>query len=353
MLARRKVLATLLLVMVMVAALAALAGAPRGAAAAGNGPPVTVMTRNIYFGADLSPALGATTPAEFEAAVAQIAAQAFASDFPKRAAALAEEIIAHQPHLVGLQEASIWTFPSPFGPVTFDFAQLILAELAARGYPYQAIAVAPGFSVAFGPIALTFTDVILARADLPADQFSLANVQTGSYAAFLPVPTPVGTLAIPRQWASVDASLFGKSFRFVTTYLESAVPIIRILQAQELLAITADSPLPVILVGDLNSELDTAGDAAWLAANAGFADAWSNSQNIGPGYTCCQHPTLRVAESLLDKRIDFVMTRGDFSIINAHLVGDTLIADPADPSLPVLWASDHAGVVAKLFLPNN
>ena len=161
-------------------------------------------------------------------------------------------------------------------------------------------------------------------------------------------------MEIPRQLASVDVNLHGKSFRFITTHSESAVQPIRQAQAVELLQISNASPLPIVLVGDLNAKLDDVDDSAWLLTTLdGFADVWNASLNKSPGYTCCQNPSLRLPQSTRDKRIDFLLTRGDFGVINAHVVGDEWIADPADPGLPVLRASDHAGAVGKLFLPHG
>jgi endonuclease/exonuclease/phosphatase family metal-dependent hydrolase len=286
-----------------------------------------------------------------------------ASDIPARAAAIADEIAASEPHLLGLQEAVVWTSYASGQPVSTDFTQLILEELAARGHTYEAVVTASGFDLtlptALGfPVALAVNDVILARTDLPSRHFNLTNVHWDNYLYRIQftINTPAGpqSVEIPRQWASVDVTLHGKSFRFITTHLESAAQPIRQLQAAELLQIANASPLPIVLVGDLNAELDDEGDSAWLlTTDGGFADVWNASQNKSPGYTCCQDPSLRQPQSTLDERIDFLLTRGDFGVINAHVVGDEWIANPADPGPPVLWASDHAGVVGKLFLPRG
>ncbi len=359
---KKTYLVILLLAFVLV--LGFTAAAPAAADSNGNGPPVKVMTRNLYLGADLTPIFEAAQsgdPIQVVLAITTVYQQAMASDIPSRAAAVADEIAASQPHLVGLQEAVVWTsYADPGNPLTIDFVQLILSELAARDQHYEAIVTAKGFdqilpTVSF-PVGLTVNDVILARTDLPASKFSLSNEQKGNYfyRIIFDVATPTGpqTVEIPRQWASVDVTLRGKSFRFITTHLESASQLIRVGQAAELLQVAAASPLPVVLMGDLNAEIGDVGDSAWLLINqGGFADVWSASRRKGPGYTCCQDPSLRLALSTLDERIDLVLTKGDFSVVNTFVVGKAWINDPADPSNPVLWASDHAGVVAKLFVP--
>jgi hypothetical protein len=49
---------------------------------------ITVMTRNLYLGADLAPVIVATTPQEFLSAAQTVLAQVAANNFPERAQAL-------------------------------------------------------------------------------------------------------------------------------------------------------------------------------------------------------------------------------------------------------------------------
>ena len=51
--------------------------------------------------------------------------------------------------------------------------------------------------------------------------------------------------------------------------------------------------------------------------------------------------------SVLQDRIDFVMYRGPFTTLSAETVGD----NPAQKTQSGLWPSDHAGVIARLRLP--
>src|SRR5262245_25669429 len=71
---------------------------------------LVVMTQNQYLGADLTP-LGAAfpDPVAINAAVLALLAQIKATNFPERARALAEDIAAHQPEVVGLQEVFNFT----------------------------------------------------------------------------------------------------------------------------------------------------------------------------------------------------------------------------------------------------
>ena len=343
----------LLLAVLLLAVFTSAAGANGDAAGQprdGSDRPVTVMTRNLYLGADLSPVFNAilTGTPPLEVAVAQVYGQAMASQIPLRAQTIAGEIAAAQPHLVGLQEAVVWT--GPLG--TFDFLQLILAELNAAGQHYEIVAIAPGFQTEFptqvGPIGLGVQDVILARADLRVSDLKLSNVQTGQYEARVSFPP---LIEIPRQWASVDVKIRGKSFRFITTHLESLGPPLsfRYAQAAELLAGPANTSLPVIAVGDFNAEPGTANDSAWLLINNGFVDSWAAAYPGQSGFTCCHPPDLSGDGSTLLKQIDLILFRGDFDVVAAEIVGD----EEGDKTVTGLWPSDHAGFVATLLIPED
>src|SRR5438046_291589 len=150
----------------VVALLAALAGA--SGARADSGTTVTVMTQNLYFGADLTPVIQTTTPAAFFAAVGVAYNQGVASDWNGRAMQWAKEIAAAKPDLVGLQEAAQWRtqFPSDFSPtpdattVAADFTDLLVGDLAALGVPYTVAAADTGYDVeAPGLFPFGFMDV--------------------------------------------------------------------------------------------------------------------------------------------------------------------------------------------------
>jgi len=92
---------------------------PGAAAAKGkqNGHQLTVMTRNLYLGADLSPALESSSLDGAVNAAFQIEQQVHATKFPSvRAALLANEIKKQKPDIVGLQEAAWWR-TGPYDPL--------------------------------------------------------------------------------------------------------------------------------------------------------------------------------------------------------------------------------------------
>jgi hypothetical protein len=74
-----------------------------------NGHQLTVMSRNLYLGADLSPALNASDTAGAINAAYEIEQQVHRTQFPSvRAALLAKEILKRKADVVGLQEAAWW-----------------------------------------------------------------------------------------------------------------------------------------------------------------------------------------------------------------------------------------------------
>jgi len=328
----------------------------------------TVMTRNVYAGGDLAPVIAAPPDQLFQA-VAAAYAQVQANNFPVRAEALAREIDRARPDLVGLQEASLFRTQTPAnGPgspattVAYDYLQILVDRLAQRGLRYEVVGVLQTLDVeipgAFSPpsplaplsdIRLTDRIAIIARADQTTADLKLSNVRTGSFTAFLTVPTNAGPpIASRRGWVSVDAKVRGKSFRFITTHLEPLHPGIQVAQAGELLNGPVNTSLPVIMAGDFNTRADGTGTATYgIVTAAGFADAWSQAHPGSPGYTCCHPADLQVVGPPLDERIDLILTRGGFVALSAVVLGDA----PADRMPSGLWPSDHAGVAAALGLP--
>lgn len=349
----------------------------------GRGHSVDVMTRNLYLGADLAPAIGAPSLEAFVAATGQILREVTANDFPTRAKGLAQEILQEKPDLVGLQEVALWrTGPPSLAPVLsgvptattvrYDYLQLLLDQLNKGPDRYEVVVTqnefdleAPGDENGVpndGPAAegipnaeingrLTMRDVILARI---GSGVQTANPQSGNFKTLLAVPILGKPLTIKRGWTATDARVRGSDwFRFVNTHLEAfdpaaLVPSIRSLQAAELVAPTgpATSDLPVVLLGDLNSDDDTVepGDqqAYRTLLEAGMVER-STDDPLG----CCLRSSL-LAEgaggsvSDFDHQVDHVMTRDPSEI--------TLGSSAVTGLLPVngFWNSDHAGLFSSL-----
>jgi endonuclease/exonuclease/phosphatase family metal-dependent hydrolase len=315
------------------------------------------MTRNLYLGTDLKPIFAAPSQLALFAAVGAGWAQVQANDFPGRAGALADEIAAAKPDLVGLQEAALFRTDVPAdGPATpaetvaLDFLDLLVGALADRGLHYEVVSVFTGTDAELPAgvppardVRLTDRVAVLARTDEKTADLKLSNARTGTYAAELAVPTVAGPIAIPRGWVSVDVKIRGAEFRFVTTHLEAFSPPARNAQAAELLGSPTATDLPVVLVGDMNSGPGADLGAYGILVGGGFQDAW----NGGDGLTCCHAADLANPSPTLTKRIDLVLSKGGFETVSADVVGES----SSDRTSNGLWPSDHAGVVTTLRIP--
>jgi len=359
----RSVLRALAATLVGVVALAAASATSVAAAApAQAGRQATVMTYNLYLGANLQP-LFAATPATIAGLAQDVWNHVEQVDFRLRAQAIARQIDESDPEVVGLQEVALWergASPAALAPV-YDFQQILLGALAARGERYRAVSTSRNFQSPPVPLAsggvgrFTDRDVIIVRDGEPASVLKVSNPQAALFTARIPLPNPLlGNVEIVRGWASVDVKVRGKSFRFVDTHLEAFSADVRALQAVELAAILAPSPVPVVLVGDLNSRpTDVAGAYGILTGALGLADAWVAVHGAAGGDTSGQTDDLDLPESRLDHRIDYVLYQpAAIEAVAAEVVGEEQ-ADrtPPLPGAPFgLWPSDHAGVVATLHL---
>lgn len=321
---------------------------------------VTVMTRNLYLGTDLSKVLAARTTSEFLTAVSAAFAEVQATNFPERAQRLAEEIDKSEPELIGLQEVAMWRsqFPADFSPtpnastIEYDFLEVLLAALDDRGLHYSPVVVgtradieAPGLTpVGLKDVRLTMRDVILVRTDSDIEDLRLSNPREHQFERNLVLVTFVGPIVFKRGWATVDVTIEGRTFRFANTHLEAFAEAIRVAQAAELLAGPVNTDLPVILTGDFNAAPGT--PTYVLLTAAGFSDAAAEEAEEDGAYTCCQAANLQNDKSNLSVRIDHVLLRGDLSSEDVKLVGHRL----RDRTASGLWPSDHAGIVAKLVI---
>jgi endonuclease/exonuclease/phosphatase family metal-dependent hydrolase len=350
---------------------------------------VNVMTRNLYLGADLTPAITASGLTAFTEATGQILREVTANSFPTRARGLAQEILKKKPDIVGLQEVALWRTGPPSlevflntgakptaTTVRYDYLSELLARLKSKGKPQYRVAISqdefdfeapanengvpgdgPNGAIANAEIngRLTMRDVILVRNGAGA---TFKRPRAAHFASLLTVTVSGVNLSVTRGWTSIDAKVRGShEFRFVNTHLEAfddagQVPSIRALQASELVAPggPATSKLPVVLLGDLNSDDDTVepGDqqAYRTLLGAGLRERSTNDP-----LSCCLKSSL-LAEGAggsianFDHQVDHVMTRDPKEI--------KLKASSVTGRAPVngFWDSDHAGVFsALLFKP--
>lgn len=335
----------------------------------GKGKVVGVMTRNLYLGADLGPVIAAENTEQVVTASGAVLRDVVANDFPTRAKGLAHEILEQKPDLVGLQEVAYWhTTPiTPAGKeITIDYLNLLLNELNRGPGRYEVVVVqnefgtetpadfngvagdGPGGELANAEVlgSLQMRDVILARTGAGVHTW---NASGGNFNTLLELSVGGQPVAVKRGWTATDAQVRGSHpFHFVNTHLEAFHPLVRAAQAQELVAPggPATSNLPVVLVGDLNSDDDTVAGADQLAYQAllaaGFAER-STSNPLG----CCLNSSL-LAEgaggsvSDFDHQVDHVMTNDP--------AGITLQRSEVTGLLPVngFWDSDHAGLFSAL-----
>jgi endonuclease/exonuclease/phosphatase family metal-dependent hydrolase len=361
---------------------------PAAAAAKQNGKSegdeVKVMTRNLYLGADLGPPIAAKSIGEFTELNGQVLREVTANDFPVRAKGLAQEILKKQPDLVGLQEAALWrTGPPTLEPllnsgakptataVRYDYLKELLAQLN-KGKPRYRIAVVqdefdfeapadengvpndgPNGAIKNAEIngRLTMRDAILARI---GSGVTFKHKRMGHFANLLVEKISGVTVTVTRGWVAIDARVRGSNtFRFVDTHLEafdpaSEVPSIRARQAGELVARSgpATSRLPVILVGDLNSDNDTV-EAGDQQAYRTLLHAGMRERSTGKPLGCCLNSSLLAAGgggSVADfnHQVDHVMTRDPKEI--------KLKSSSVTGRQPVngFWDSDHAGLFSAL-----
>jgi endonuclease/exonuclease/phosphatase family metal-dependent hydrolase len=331
----------------------------------------SVMTMNMYVGADVTSLSSASTLSALEQAVDAGYAQVLASNPRARVEKLAEEIVARGPLLVGLQEAFLirtgksTSPPTPATQVQVDYLGMLLEDLQNLGQPYVAVATLPGID-AQAPgtngqdVRVTDQTVIIAA---QTSELTITHEHVENFLINLRVPIPAlgTTLTDLKGWASVDAEIDGGTFRFVTTHLENLVPglpfggaAIQLAQAAELVEVAAAPDRPLIMAADFNANASSASDPSNLTykllvqggTNGKFTDAWKQLHPTDPGFTCCQAANLQNPVSQLSQRIDLVLYRGPIQAVEASLAGNL----PADrtQTTPPLWPSDHAALEATL-----
>lgn len=320
------------------------------------------------------------------------------NNFPLRVRRLATEIALTKPYLIGLQEVIDLTLNGVnLGPPFIDHLEETLDALAAKGQGYVVAATVENLDITvpiegIGMVHMLDRDVILAREGVtwknlsgpyttgglcevpipnpaypdlgPSFLTSIPSEGGCNYTVAAEVNSPAGPIIIERGFVGVDATVRGKTYRFVNTHLEGMQPvpgdpssaIIQSLQAEELvrtLLATTPSDTTLILVGDLNSSPEDMPPSPIISpyqiiVGAGFTDAWDTNflKIFDPnGFTCCQDKDLLNTTSLLDERIDIIFVR-DTSFLSLAFVAGKVPIFPLRH--PPNWASDHGGVFSEL-----
>jgi len=177
----------------------------------------------------------------------------------------------------------------------------------------------------------------------------------GHYSHLL-VEKVAGTAEVPvtRGWTSIDATVRGsRKFHFVNTHLEAfdpetAVPSIRAQQAAELVgpggAADPSNKLPVILVGDLNSDVKTEvkpgdGQAYRVVTGAGYRERAASK----PNGCCIQSVDLKGGSvKQMNHKVDHILTDDpkDVKLVSSVVTGREKHNG--------WWDSDHAGLASVL-----
>ena len=358
-----------------VAAALVVLAVPAGASAAKDKKhEVTVMSRNIYLGSDLGPAINAPTIEQAIDGAGQIYNEVVRTNFPERAVSLANEIKSAKADLVGVQEAALWQqqVPSdlggpPIGPGTipasdeaYDFRDLLMDQLGSK---YRIVNDQEEFTGELpadidandstGTVGgadldfrLTMHDLIIARKGVKTSKNKRGHYETR-------FETSIGGIPVfaDRGWVSTQAEVDGAKFRFVNTHLEAfGDASIRVAQAKELVSGPAKSKKHVVLTGDMNSDKDDTNGAegAYQAIRkAGFIERQVKGGTSGHD------------DSLTDpndqgefrRTIDFVFVNDKDVKLDKSRSAITGRDDPTEMTPSGLWASDHAGVVSSLLFP--
>ncbi len=357
-------------------------------------PAVTVMTRNLYLGADIMrpiKAMQQVPPPSEECkdfchalkvldAVAgatkdvyEIAAQ---TDFGTRAKLLAAELVAEKPDLVGLQEVAMYRtspmdrdLPAILIPnaetVQWDFLKMLIAEARAQGVKYKAVNVntlsdveAPAYDGTFTSqedtagavdVRLTMRDVILMR---QGSGLKILDSQERSFKDAMVIPPVAGkTFDFRRgyQWVDVKKKKKGKTkaakFRFINSHFEAFSSDIAYAQAQEVVNGPGSYKGNTIFVCDCNSDphlgtiKSAQGDTKrhwapyfFLTSQKGrFHDTWLQIREPHEGWTSGLTETVNDETAAgFDHRIDMVFARSKDDRRLKALAGTTTGNDLSD-----------------------
>ena len=325
-------------------------------------PALTVMTRNIYVGADVArPVLLSRTRADFERNNTHLWRTVRKTDFRARAGLLAREIGRTRPDVIGLQEVALWRRgpigvtdgpATPARQVVYDFLKVLQRRLRRDGLPYR-VAAALRNSDVEGPTTLGYDvrlrdrDVILVRR---SRRLRIGRPRARHFKARISVAVAGIPISVVRGWTSVDLRVAGRRLRFVDTHLDPTLEAVRNAQVQELLGPAGPTRTrrPLILAGDVNATPSggTPPNAYRILRRAGFLDTWVQRNGRRPGRSCCMR-----REDITDPppapfshRIDYILTRPRFRVLRTLIVG----RNPRNRTRTGLWPSDHGGHVARL-----
>lgn len=371
-----------------------------------KGTKLTVMSRNLYLGADLTPALEANTIDQAINAGGEIVNQVHATKFPSvRAASIAAEIKKRKPDIVGLQEAALWrTGPvnlaaslgtpvaTQVDPQGGDFLADLLSAVNSgskkasaakkgkkKGVRYKLAVVKPefdfelpvnddgngnGLSGADHNERLTMRDAILVRKGVG---IKFSGATTGTFDTLLRVTLAGGvrTVDVTRGWAALNIKARGRSLHVVDAHLEAfdsqgtnttnqgttlGRGDIRAAQAAQLVtpqpngAVRAGK-IPTILIGDMNSDDDTVQPNGDRNAYAALVAGGFTERSTANPLSCCLNDPFLVGGPNSINDFDHQV---DHVLANRSKV--RFVKGFVDGRAPVngLYPSDHAALTSVL-----
>ena len=320
----------------------------------------TVMSRNIYLGADVGVALELIP--NLPAAAQFMWEQVQETNFAERKAILAKEITDESPDVIGLQEATIWYCKAKPWSAKTEVYNFTTELLAALGGTYV-IAEKDG-EQAFNPL--------LIKKELKQYVNQVGNSEYD--AVYKVVPT---IMEIYRGYTWADITMQGSNVRFVSTHLESLwdgnkVPKAAD-QARQLVADLTKTKSPIVVIGDFNSDPrdprakgfanpgeqpeasekcpteSSLCNAYKVMREANFTDAGPDASDPAT-FTWGMNALLTGADSArraaakemgndfgFTDRLDYIFVKNGINVLTSKIIGQ------APP-----YGSDHAGVVSQL-----
>jgi endonuclease/exonuclease/phosphatase family metal-dependent hydrolase len=309
---------------------------------------VSVMTRNLYVGANILPLATAAPGEEFERAASERLREVDSTEPDARMKVLAREIVRAKVDFVNVQEATAW-YTGPKGdpakaPWTrWDYLAALKRELRALGRPYYVVTSdrpldTEGPSDQGVDVRFKTGNAILLR---KRSGFRIERAKSGRFPTQFVVPTrAIGNVETTRGWSYVDFTVDGQKARLVNAHPEAFSADVRLAQTRELVAGPLKTKRRVILAGDLNTgpDLPKEEDRAPYAvlAEADFVDRRTPQPN------CCFNDDLR--SGVWDHIVDRIMTRPKLPLVRSF-IGSTKDTTPSG-----LLASDHGAVTSVLRL---